>query len=165
MNKKSIALILPPEIHKCLSRAEILCADLIIDLCRGTASRVPSRAMYSCVSQQWLAKRVGVTRTWISRCVTKLHKMGILDLRHRRKVKNQFTSNIYRVGEALKKGYKTAKALYLEYISRVQSAAHIVHKKKERRKESKEMKMVSRGSGDKSFDEVMASCLKRLETL
>ena len=125
MNTKSISLTLPHEIVVCLSRAEIYTADLILDLCRCTSKKIPSRAMYSCVGQKWLARRVGVTREWISKCVSKLSRLGILRITHRRRVAGIWRTNLYRVGDALKKGYKTARRLFLLSKIHVNSGAHI----------------------------------------
>ncbi len=129
MNTKSIAVTLPSEITNSLTRAEIFCCDLILDLCRGTSRNKRSGTrpgpMYTCVSQAWLAKKVGVTREWISKCVNKLQRFGLLRITRRRKVGERWQTNLYRVGEALKKGWRSAKRAFLFVKSRVNFSTHI----------------------------------------
>ena len=153
MNTKSVSLTLPHEIVICLSRAEIYTADLILDLCRCTSKKIPSKALYACVGQKWLAERVGVTREWISKCVSKLSRLGILRITHRRKIAGIWKTNMYRAGDALKKGYHTAKRLFLLSKSHVNSGAHIGVKITT---SSTEMRRASPFSSDMSRDELLA---------
>jgi len=164
MNTKSIAITLPHEITKCLSRAEIYCADLILDLCRGTAKKVPSGAFYSCVGQKWLATRIGVTREWISHCVNKLQRFDIIRVTRRRKVNEQWTTNIYRAGDSLKMGWKTAKQRFLLAFVRVKSDTHIGTKKNESRKEMRKITHKSDNSKPESFGSIMTRCQQRIDS-
>lgn len=124
MNQKSITLILPQEIVLCLTSAEIKLADLIFDLCRYTSKKQKSGAFYTCVGQKWLGERLGVTREWVSKCVNKLAILGILRITHRRKEDEKWKTNLYRVGEAMKRGWKTMKYRFLFAKIRVNFRTH-----------------------------------------
>jgi hypothetical protein len=164
MQIKSISLSLPQEIISCLSRAEITVADLILDLCRYTAAKQPSHAFYTCTGQKFLAARIGVTREWISKCVNKLQRLGILRITRRRKVNEQWQTNIYRVGEALKKGWKTAKSLFLLAKFRVNSSAHIGTKKHISSKEIRKLEPLSHKGPPESITSVLEKCRARIES-
>jgi len=124
LNNKSISLILPQDIVVCLTGAEIKLADLIFDLCRYTSKKQKSGAFYTCVGQKWLGKRLGVSREWISKCVNKLAVLGVIRITHRRKEDEKWQTNLYRVGEAMKRGWKTMKYRFLFSSVRVKFRAH-----------------------------------------
>lgn len=162
MYNKSISLTLPEEMIHCLSRAEIVTCDLILDLCRCTANNTGTGAFYTCVSQQWLAERLKVTREWISKCVNKLARYGIITITRRRKVNQKWQTNLYRVGDALKKGWKTAKHLLLLAKSRVKLSAHKGTKKYI---SSTEIRSQAKGIGVSKGDDLKSLLSNILEKL
>ncbi len=164
MYNKSISLTLPEEVTQSLTRAEIVVCDLILDLCRGTSKNSGTGAFYTCVSQKWLANRLSVTREWVSKCVTKLARFGIITITHRRKVGKRYQTNLYRVGDALKKGWKTAKQLFLQAKSRVNFPIHIGTKEYKSRTTIRSKSLLPDARSDDSFDDIMAKCMKRIES-
>lgn len=163
MNSIPSAVNFPQEILNELTRTEILLSELLFSLMKGTSRRVPSKAFYSCAGQRWLAKRLNVSREWISISVNKLERLGIIDITHRRKKYGIWQTNLYRVGAAMKKGWKTLKRLFFLRKGRVKYTPHIVHKDIKSRTEIRTLRGLSDSSPFKTFEETIAHCLQRLE--
>lgn len=165
MITKSCALILPLDILKCLHKTDITLLDLIYDLCRLTGRKVPSGALYTCASEKWLAGKLGRSREWVSKSVCKLTRLGLLDRVRRRKVDGFFQTNIYRVGSQIKKGFQDYKSLLFQYLSRVKSRSHIVHKDKEREVKTKELRVYRMETSDSTLEEVLLRMKQRHECM
>ncbi len=158
------AIQLPQEICCSLTKTELLLYELLISIMKSTSRRIPSKAFYACPSQRWLAKRLNRSREWVSTSVRKLHRMGLIDVTHRRKVLGYWQTNLYRVGAALKKGWKSLKSAFLLSLVRVNKTSHIVHEKQISRKEIRTLRDLSHDPPDESFEQLMTRCLKRIES-
>lgn len=65
--------------------------------CRQQAKKSPVGARYSIKPEAWFAKALDTCRETISHTVTKLSKLGILDVTHRNPVHGQWQTNLYRI--------------------------------------------------------------------
>lgn len=65
--------------------------------CRLTAARSPTRAKYSVKPEAYFAKILSVSRETISHHVTKLSKLGVLEVTHRNRVRGVWQTNMYRI--------------------------------------------------------------------
>jgi biotin operon repressor len=61
------------------------------------AKKSPTGAKYCNPSQVYLSKKLGISRESISHHVTKLHKLGVLDVTHRRKLHGRWQTNLYKI--------------------------------------------------------------------
>lgn len=71
--------------------------ELIDYECRKTRKHSPSGASYCLKPQEWLATCLGVCRETISRHVSKLAALGILQVTHRRPVRGEYQTNLYKI--------------------------------------------------------------------
>lgn len=69
----------------------------------------PTRAKYSDKPQAYFAKILGVCRETISDSVRKLEKLGILDITRRRRVRDRWQTNLYKIRSWI--WWRLAKAL------------------------------------------------------
>lgn len=94
----SIAHI-PAEDLRNMNRGDILVADAIF---RVNAFRRKLIKRYNCwvkPSQKYLANATGLHPTYISRCVCKLEKMGIIEVSRSKRRDGKWRLNYYQIGE------------------------------------------------------------------
>jgi len=107
--------------------------------CRQQSTKSPSGARYSIKPEAWYAKKLNVCRETISHTVTKLSKLGILDITHRPPIRGQWQTNLYKIRSWV--WWKLGKLLRsLRQVShRVKEPPHLTNpervKKPEARKE------------------------------
>lgn len=66
-------------------------------LSRLQGKKSPTGARYCCPGQKYLGEKIGLARENVSRHITKLMKMGILDVTHRRPIRDMFQTNLYKI--------------------------------------------------------------------
>jgi len=117
---------IPLEIQSRLNSTDLKVLDLIVCMCRCQSKKSESRTSYCYPSEPWIGTKLSRTRETISRSVSKLHKMELLSVIHRRKYKGVWQTNLYRLGAKLLIILKRYKEAVKEYINRVTFSSHIV---------------------------------------
>lgn len=90
---------IPVEDLKRLNRSDILVADAIF---RVNAVRRKETENYNISvhpSRKYLSRVTGVCESWVSHCVVKLEKMGIIEVTRSKKVNGHWRLNWYRIGQ------------------------------------------------------------------
>lgn len=72
--------------------------------------------MYCYPSEQWIADRIGFSRQWVCHSIQVLRKAGFINRVRRRKVHEQFRSNLYFLGWKLLTGVDAIRARIRELI-------------------------------------------------
>jgi len=80
-----------------LSGSAIAVLEEIDFLSRMQARRSPSGARYCCPSEAYLSRKVGVRREQISRIVSNLARLGILEVIGRRRRGGNWSTNLYKL--------------------------------------------------------------------
>jgi DNA-binding transcriptional ArsR family regulator len=93
-----------------LDGKDLMILEHLMFLCKVHKQNSKSGASYAIPSQMWLAKKIGIRRETVSRHITKLARLGILEVTHRRQVKGKYKTNMYRIREW--KWWRTGKAIY-----------------------------------------------------
>ena len=93
-----------------LDGKDLMILEHLMFLCKVHKQNSESGASYAIPSQMWLAKKIGIRRETVSRHITKLARLGILEVTHRRQVKGKYKTNMYRIREW--KWWRTGKAIY-----------------------------------------------------
>jgi len=83
--------------YRQLDGPDIRLLEELNHLSRIQGKKSPTGAKYCCPSEMYLSKKVGIARENISRHVTKLTKLGILAVTHRRKLHGNWQTNMYRI--------------------------------------------------------------------
>jgi len=93
---KTADLCLPTEVFKTLNRTERSLLNLIAEMCIKIHAPNATREFRPInPSEEWLAKRLGVSRIWISKCLRRLEKKKLIHIKRRRKKDGKFYVNIY----------------------------------------------------------------------
>jgi len=93
---KTADLCLPTEVFKTLNRTERSLLNLIAEMCVKIHAPNATREFRPInPSEEWLAKRIGVSRIWISKCLRRLEKKKLIHIKRRRKENGKFYVNIY----------------------------------------------------------------------
>lgn len=87
----------PHDVVRKLNGTDIKLLEIINYRSNLRAKASPSRAKYCIDAQAYFAKCLGVRRETISRAVTRLANLGILDVTHRRKIRGQWQTCLYRI--------------------------------------------------------------------
>ncbi len=103
--------MLPRDITIQLTATDHRNMDLISDMVERSAKKNPSKKGYVCPGEEWIAQRLGRCRQAISESVQKLHKLGILKVINRRKIKGHFQTNLYKLGYWLLRAAGNLKSL------------------------------------------------------
>ena len=119
---------LPAPILRQLNGSEKSILDILTDLCELQVKKGVSGASYCYPSETWLASRIGRTRETASKCVSKLSRMGLIYVIHRRKYKGHWQTNLYKFGIELIRILKGLRVAVAELVHRVKFSSHIVNK-------------------------------------
>ena len=127
-NVNTISDRIPMDTRREMSPSHFLILDLVVSLMKSTSKRSPSRAFYAFPSQNWIAQRLGYTRSYISESITSMAKLDLLDVTHRRKVSGRWQTNLYRIGIVLARALNMVSSWISSFINRVEKNRHIVNK-------------------------------------
>ena len=122
-------MTLPAEALKELNRTEQLVLGFHHLLCRSQAKRCASGAPYDCTSQTWIGNRIGKSREWVNKVTNRLVKKGYLISIRRRKIKGQWSTNLYKLGWKCLMYLRRCKEAVQAMIYRVNCSSHIVNNK------------------------------------
>ena len=85
------------ETYRQLDGYDIRLLEEIEFLSKLQAKKSITGAKYCCPSEIYLSKKVGIARENISRHISKLSRLGILAITHRRKLRGNWQTNMYRI--------------------------------------------------------------------
>ena len=97
MSTQPFAVRVAEETLKQLDGYDLRLLEEIHFLCRCKAKSSKTGARYANPSEEYLSRKVGLSRSNVSRHMSKLSKLGILLVTHRRKVRERFQTNLYRI--------------------------------------------------------------------
>lgn len=80
---------------KQLNKTMLLLLELILEMSLSFTHRLTVEMKYLNFSQTWLAKRLGVSREWVSKCLTRLERLGYLKVFRGRDKSGKFKVNVY----------------------------------------------------------------------
>lgn len=155
---KSPSLSLPREILIQLNSTDINILDTLISMCRAQVSKSPTGAAYAFPGQTWLGSKIDRARENVSRSVSKLKKLGLIEVIHRRKIRNMFQTNLYRAGHALLFILKQTKAALAALLDHVTKPSHIVNNSHSKETEKDSIRSLS----IKMKSEDLPNIIKRL---
>lgn len=89
---------LPKDISDQLSATSIRVMEILIDMIKGPGQKKNPARKYVTPSEIWIAKRIGRSRTEVSRKIRKLHDMGIIRAVRRRQIRGTWQTNLYQLG-------------------------------------------------------------------
>ncbi len=115
----------PEDIWRQLSGVDLKLLDEIAFLSRKRAERSRSGALYCAPGRKYLARKIGVAVSTISRHVSKLKRLGLLTALQRRPIGGIWQSNMYKINSWL--GWRLAgiRDMVRKIGSRVAKKAHI----------------------------------------
>lgn len=125
------------QIYRKLDGHDIRLIEELVYLSRLQSKKSPSGAKYCCPSEIYLAKKLGVRREAVSRHVSKLARLGVLEVTHRRKVRGMWQTNLYRVRRAFAWLIGKVMAIINYRKDRVRPKAHITLLKEEKENQQK----------------------------
>ena len=105
-NHPEIRRKFPQDIWKTLNGTDLKVLEEIGFLARLQGKTSTSGAKYCCPSLKYLSKKLGKTFWTISRSISKVSSLGLLDVTHRRKRSGHWQTNFYRLRHWL--GWKVA---------------------------------------------------------
>jgi hypothetical protein len=85
------------EIYNQLDGYDFRILEYLMYLCKIQAKKSPTGARYAYPSEAHLASKLDTTRETISRHVSKLSRLGVIAVTHRRKVRGHWQTNLYRI--------------------------------------------------------------------
>jgi hypothetical protein len=85
------------EIYNQLDGYDFRILEYLMYLCKLQAKKSPTGARYAYPSESHLANKLDTTRETISRHVSKLSRLGVIAVTHRRKVRGHWQTNLYRI--------------------------------------------------------------------
>ncbi|MGB9892754.1 hypothetical protein, partial [Thermodesulfovibrio yellowstonii] len=96
---RAISVNLPKEFLKKLSRTECFLLDIIGEMAikKTFQGRLYTKTLL--MSQNWLAKRLGKSREWVSKCLRRLEAYGFIEITRRKKPDGTWATNIYKIGQ------------------------------------------------------------------
>jgi hypothetical protein len=105
--------------------------------CRRQATKSPTGARYSIKPEAWFAKCLSVCRETISHVVSKLSKLGILEVTHRSQIRGQYQTNLYKIRSWV--WWRLGKLLRAlrKAQHRVKEPSHLSHPERVKRPEQK----------------------------
>lgn len=119
---------IPKEVRSEMSPSHFMILDLIVSLMQSTSKRSPSKAFYAFPSQEWIAKRLDYTRSYMSECITAMASLGLIGITHRRKTSGHWQTNLYRIGIVLARALNMVSTWISLVSNRVGKNQHIVNK-------------------------------------
>lgn len=97
----SILPRLPLSITKEMNESHLKTFEVIYDCARRHGAERESGAVYTTVSQMYVAKVTGLVRETVSRAVGDLQDWGLLHRTRRRQVGGRWQTNLYRLGRVV----------------------------------------------------------------
>jgi len=104
--------------------------EIILAVMKVTPFKDISGSEYCIPSQRWIASRLVCSRETVSRSVTRLSKLGLIHVIHRRKVRGRWQTNLYKLGQELCKIIYGIKKATRNLLHRVTVSSHIENKPK-----------------------------------
>lgn len=96
---KNAVFIFPKELMKQLNRCQILILQLLIEICAvidAKTGKLIFRDLHP--TERWIAERLGFSREWVSKCLSRLARMGLVEVIKRRDPNTgRFMVNEYRL--------------------------------------------------------------------
>lgn len=118
----------PPGLLKGCSATEARALNYLLGLCSFHGKHSKSGAQYWNASQRQMAEKLGLSRTWLSTCIHRLHKKFLITKIHRRREHGQWKTNLYKMGPEIIKIFKGTAAGARALINHVSNSRHIVIK-------------------------------------
>ncbi len=119
---------LTPALKKELCKADLLCLDLIVQMCLAQRKKGKKHSAYCFPGQTWICEKLGVSREWVCKCIARLRRLDLVVVIHRRKYKGQWQTNLYRIGTTSYRLIGDARAAVGALVDRVKSGLQIVKK-------------------------------------
>jgi len=96
---RGISLTFPKELTRQLNRCQILILQLLVEVCAVIDSKTGKLVFRDLhPTERWIAERLGFSREWISKCLSRLARMGLVEVIRRRDEKTgRFLVNEYRL--------------------------------------------------------------------
>lgn len=91
----------PAESRKYLSGNALNVLDEILFIMRKAAHGQGKKLAYAVCGEEYLARKTGLSRVHVSRCIGRLKRLGLLWVTRRRQVKGVWQTNLYRLGKVL----------------------------------------------------------------
>lgn len=110
---------------------DFLVLELIQFLGGLQSKRSPSGAHYVVASQLWIARKLGVRRETVNRSVRHLLALGLLTVKHRRKVQGHWQTNVTMLRSWVGKAYAKVVKFARSHVSHVRKKSHIAPPKGE----------------------------------
>lgn len=108
---RSPVLTIPSEVVKnSLNRTCILILQLIAEMSIKITEDGTIVVRPVMFSQEWLAKRINMSREWTTKCLSRLKKLGYIHIYKRRDEKGRHTTNVYLLSE------KVVNDFFLRYV-------------------------------------------------
>lgn len=87
----------PREIEHQLDGLDLKILSYLAYLCKQTAKKSPSGALYAYPKEETMAARFGVRRECISLHIVKMSGLGVIKVIHRRQEQGTWRSNLYKI--------------------------------------------------------------------